>query len=194
MSNFQLPVVDFYVLPEEGNDLEIKTSKDVFLGKRTVMFMLPGAFTPTCSEQQLPGFEACHDQILDLGVDQVVCVSVNDAFVMRAWGRSLGVTKTILLPDGNGSFTEGLKALVSKGNKGFGMRAWRLAMIINESGVVEWAGVEEGQRANASDDPYEESTPERTIGALIQLQANNIASSEADANIAHSFEELAKQV
>jgi len=142
----------------------------------------------------LPGFEACYDEITKLGVDQVVCVSVNDAFVMRAWGKQLGIEKVKLLPDGNGSFTEGLKGLVSKGNLGFGMRAWRLAMIVSATGIVEWAGVEEGQRANASDDPYEESTPERVIGALIQLEANNVASAEADANIAHSFQELAAKV
>ena len=187
-----LPQVDFYLLPEEGNDIEIKTTKDIFLGKRTVLFMLPGAFTPTCSEQQLPGFEAVYDQIVDLGVDQVLCCSVNDAFVMRAWGKQLGVQKVKLLPDGNGSFSEGLKALVSKGNKGFGMRAWRLALVINETGVVEWAGVEDGQRANASDDPYEESTPQRVIGALLQLNAANDEAAQADANIAHSFAEMAK--
>ena len=176
-----LPQVDFYF--REGGETVVRTTKDVLGGKRTVIFMVPGAFTPTCSEQQLPGFEAYYDSIEQFGVEQVYCLAVNDAFVMNAWFDSLGIEKVKALPDGNGAFTQGIKAHVAKENLGMGARAWRLAMIVNENGVVEWIGVEQGQRANASDDPYEESTPERVIGALTMIKASEAAAAEADANI-----------
>lgn len=174
-----LPITDFY-LREEGKWV-VKTTKDIFGGKRTVLFMLPGAFTPTCSEYQLPGFEAFYDSFTEFGVDQVVCMAVNDAFVMNAWGESLGIEKVKLIPDGNGSFTNGIKALVPKENFGLGMRAWRLALIVSADGLIEWVGVEKGQRTNASDDPYEESTPERVLGALTIIKANEEAAKAADA-------------
>ena len=161
-----LPQVDFYL--REDGEWSVKTTKDIFGGKRTVLFMLPGAFTPTCTEQQLPAFEAFYDSITEFGVDQVLCMAVNDAFVMNAWGESLGIEKVKLIPDGNGAFTGGIKAAVSKENVGMGARAWRLAMIISAGGVPEWIGVEEGQRANASDDPYVNSTPEAVKAALAQ--------------------------
>ena len=184
MSSLNLPVVDFYML-DDNNNLVAKTTKDIFLGKRTVMIMVPGAFTPTCSEHQLPEFESVHDQILSFGCDQVVCTSVNDAYVMKAWAEKLGITKTIMLPDGNGFFAQGLKALVSKENKGMGGRFWRCAVIINAEGKVEWGAVEDGQRQNASDDPYEETTPERVIGGLLTLQASSNPS-EAELEFAQS--------
>ena len=173
----QLPQVDLYFRTD--GEWDIKTTTDVFLDKRTVLFMVPGAFTPTCSEQQLPGFEAAYDEITALGVDQVLCMSVNDAFVMNAWGESLGIKKVKLIPDGNGAFTTGLKAAVAKENLGFGVRAWRLAVIVNENGMVEWAGIEDGQRPNASDDPYSRSTPEEVIVALKTLKANAEAAETA---------------
>ena len=176
-----LPQVDFYL--REDGEWSVKTTKDIFGGKRTVLFMLPGAFTPTCTEQQLPAFEAFYDSITEFGVEQVLCMAVNDAFVMNAWGESLGIKKVKLIPDGNGAFTQGIKAMAAKENVGMGVRAWRLAMVVNADGLVEWVGVEPGQRANASDDPYGETTPERVIGALTMIKANEAASAAADANI-----------
>ena len=176
-----IPQIDFYFI--EDGKVDIKTTKDLFLGKRTVLFCLPGAFTPTCSTWQLPGFEEAHDDIIALGVDQVLCVSVNDGFVMNAWGKSLGIEKVKLVPDGNGYFTQGLKAVVAKENVGMGLRSWRIAFVINENGIVEWAGVEDGQRANASDDPYEETTPNKVIDAIKELNANNDAAANADDDI-----------
>jgi len=174
-TSMALPQVDFYL--REGGEWVIKTTKDIFLGKRTVLFMVPGAFTPTCSEQQLPGYEAAYEDLKAAGADQVICLSVNDAFVMNAWGESLGIEKVTLLPDGNGAFTAGIKAAVVKENLGMGMRAWRLALIIAKDGSPEWIGIEEGQRPNASDDPYEKSTPEATIAALQEL---NLAAAAAE--------------
>jgi len=170
-----LPQVDFYL--REGGEWAIKTTKDIFLGKRTVLFMVPGAFTPTCSDQQLPGYEAAYEDLKAAGADQVVCISVNDAFVMNAWGKSLGIEKVTLLPDGNGAFTSGVKAAVVKENFGMGIRSWRVALIINANGVPEWVGIEDGQRANASDDPYEKSTPEAALAALQEL---NLAAAAAE--------------
>ena len=175
-----IPQVDHYFV-EDGN-VNIKTTKDLFLGKRTVLFCIDGAFTDV-STTQLLGFEEAYADIISNEVDQVLCVSVNDGFVMSAWGGFLGIEKVKLVPDGNGYFTQGLKAVVAKENTGMGLRSWRIAFIINENGIVEWAGVEEGQRANASDDPYEETTPNNVIIALKELNANNAAADGADTDI-----------
>jgi len=134
-------------------------------GKKIVIFGLPGAFTPTCTEQQLPGFEAAYDEIKGYGIDEVYCLSVNDAFVMNAWFDSLGITKVKALPDGNGSFTTSAGMAVQKTNLGFAIRSWRYAIVV-DNGILEWSGVEEGKRDNASDDPYEASTPQRVVQYL----------------------------
>ena len=117
----QLPVTDFYL--RKDGEWDIKTSKDVFLGKRTVLVMVPGAFTPTCSSQQVPAFEKAYDKIVAKGVDQVVVMSVNDAFVMDAWKKDLKAKKLTFIADGNGTFTAGLKAHVAKTNRGMGSRS-----------------------------------------------------------------------
>ena len=180
-----IPQSDFYL--RKNGKWDIKTTKDIFLGKRTVLFMVPGAFTPTCSNQQVPEFEAAYNEITKYGVDQVLCMAVNDAFVMDAWAKSLKVKKVKMIPDGNGHFTIGVKAAIDKSNLGFGARSWRLALIVNENGIVEWAGVEEGKRDNASDDPYEESTPEKVIQALQAIKAAATAAKQAeDAAIAEA--------
>lgn len=158
-----LPIVDFIF--RENGEFVTRTSKEIFSDKRVVLFALPGAFTPTCTEQQLPGFEAAYDEIKGYGIDEVYCLSVNDAFVMNAWFDSLGVTKVKSLPDGNGAFTATVGMAVQKTNVGFAARSWRYALVVN-NGVLEWSGVEEGKRDNASDDPYEASTPQRVIQYL----------------------------
>ena len=159
----QIPYVDFIF--RENGEFVTRTSKDIFSGKRVVVFALPGAFTPTCSEQQLPGFEAAYDEIKALGIDEIYCLSVNDAFVMNAWFESQGIQKVKVLPDGNGAFTVSAGMAVQKTGVGLAVRSWRYATVIND-GMIEWAGVEEGKRDNASDDPYAESTPERVIQYL----------------------------
>lgn len=159
----QIPYVDFVF--REGGGFVTRTSAEIFSGKRVVLFALPGAFTPTCSERQLPGFEAAYDEIRSKGVDEVYCLSVNDGFVMNAWFDSLGIEKVKAIPDGNGAWTQSAKMAVTKENLGFGIRSWRYALVIN-NGAIEWAGVEPGQRGLASDDPYGESSPERVIQYL----------------------------
>jgi peroxiredoxin len=175
-----IPQTDFYFVFD--GEIDIKTTKDLFLGRRTVLFCVPGAFTEA-STTQLLGFEAAYEDIISNGIDQVLCVSVNDGYVMDAWAQAHGVHDVALVPDGNGYFTQGLKAVVAKENTGMGLRSWRVAFIINENGIVEWAGVEDGQRANSSDDPYEKTTPNEIILALKELNANNEAAEGADTDI-----------
>ena len=132
------------------------TTKDIFAGKRIIIFSLPGAFTPTCSTSHLPGYEAAYDQIKALGVDEVYCLSVNDAFVMYQWGKNMGAKNVKLLPDGNGEFSRKMGMLVEKSNLGFGMRSWRYSMVVND-GNVEKVFAEEGYSDNCETDPFEVS-------------------------------------
>jgi thioredoxin-dependent peroxiredoxin len=132
------------------------TTQDIFAGKRVVVFSLPGAFTPTCSTSHLPGYDAAYDEIKSLGVDEVYCVSVNDAFVMFQWGKNMEVKNVKLLPDGNGEFSRKIGMLVEKSNLGFGMRSWRYSMVVND-GKVEQAFIEPGYSDNCETDPFEVS-------------------------------------
>lgn len=141
------------------------TTDDYFKGKRVVVFSLPGAFTPTCSTYQVPGFEEHYDEIRSLGVDEVYCMSVNDAFVMNKWGKDQGVEKIKLIPDGSGRFTRQMGMLVDKDNLGFGMRSWRYAMVVND-GVVEAWFEEPGRSDNCPTDPYGETSPESILDYL----------------------------
>lgn len=138
------------------------TTQDLFAGKRVVLFSLPGAFTPTCSTFQLPGFELDYQKFKDAGIDEVYCVSVNDAFTMNAWGKDQNINNVKLIPDGNGDFTDGMGMLVEKFNLGFAMRSWRYAAVI-DNGVVEWMVEEPGRSDNCEEDPYVETTPEKVL-------------------------------
>lgn len=132
------------------------TTQDIFAGKRVVVFSLPGAFTPTCSTTHLPGYDAAYEEIKSLGIDEVYCVSVNDAFVMFQWGKNMDVKNVKLLPDGNGEFSRKIGMLVEKSNLGFGMRSWRYSMVVND-GKVEQAFIEDGYSDNCETDPFEVS-------------------------------------
>ena len=148
-----------------GGEFVFKTSQDLFAKKNVVLFSLPGAFTPTCSSQQLPGFERLFDRFKAQGIDEIYCVSVNDAFVMNEWGRSLGVKNVKLIPDGNGDFTRQMGMLVNKTNIGFGQRSHRYAAIVND-GVVAKMFEEPNRGDNAQGDPYGESSPENILDFL----------------------------
>ena len=132
------------------------TSDDVFAGKTVVLFALPGAFTPTCSSTHLPRYEALYDDFKAAGVDEVACLSVNDAFVMYQWGQHQGASKVFLLPDGNGEFSRKMGMLVDKSNLGFGMRSWRYSMLVRD-GVIEKMFVEPDADDNCPTDPFEVS-------------------------------------
>ena len=149
---------------------EIRDTSDFFAGKRVVLFSLPGAFTPTCSTYQLPNFEKLFPEFQANGIDEIYCLSVNDAFVMNAWGKQQGLENIKLIPDGSGEFTRKMGMLVAKDNLGFGMRSWRYAAIVND-GIVEAWFEEPGYTDNAEDDPYGESAPENVLDCLKALNA-----------------------
>ena len=136
------------------------TTDDLFKGKRVVMFSLPGAFTPTCSSEELPSYDRMYNEFKDMGIDDVYCVSVNDAFVMNAWARDLEIQHVKMIPDGCGTFTSNMGMLVAKPAQGFGMRSWRYAAVVND-GVVEKIFEEPGfNNFSDDDDPYVVSKPE----------------------------------
>ncbi|MBE9202096.1 MULTISPECIES: peroxiredoxin [unclassified Nodularia (in: cyanobacteria)] len=148
---------------------EDRTTQDIFAGKRVVVFSLPGAFTPTCSTSHLPRYEELYDQFKALGIDDVVCVSVNDAFVMFQWGKQQGATNVKLLPDGNGEFTRKMGMLVDKSNLGFGLRSWRYSMVVND-GKIEKIFIEAGYEDNCPTDPFEVSDADTMLGYLKQAK------------------------
>lgn len=129
----KIPFVTFKM--REGGEWIEKTTKELFAGKKIVVFALPGAFTPTCSSNHLPEYEKHYSNILATGVDDVYCISVNDAFVMNAWAKDQDIEKIKMLPDGNGDFTRMMGMLVDKSNLGFGMRSWRYSMLVDDRRV-----------------------------------------------------------
>lgn len=141
------------------------TSADYFKSKRVILFSLPGAFTPTCSTYQLPDFEKMYPEFKAEGIDEIYCISVNDAFVMNAWGKSQNLNNVKLIPDGSGEFTRKMGMLVHKDNLGFGMRSWRYAAIINDGLVEQWFE-EEGYSDNCDSDPYGVSSPQNIMEKL----------------------------
>ena len=159
----RVPAVKFIF--RENGEFVTRSAIDLFSGKRVVIFSLPGAFTPTCSAYQLPGYEEKYDEFTSLGIDAIYCISVNDAFVMNAWAKDLVIEKVKMIPDGNADFTREMGMLVSKGNLGFGNRSWRYAAVIDD-GVVEWMTVEPGQKSEATEDPYGMTTPEEMLKYL----------------------------
>ncbi|MBK6848483.1 MAG: peroxiredoxin [Proteobacteria bacterium] len=142
-----------------------RTTDELFKGKRVVLFALPGAFTPTCSSTHLPGYEELFDQLRAQGVDSVICLSVNDAFVMFKWGKDLGASKVFLLPDGSGEFTRKMGMLVAKDNLGFGLRSWRYSMVVNDK-KIEKMFVEAGFSDNCGSDPFEVSDAKTMLAYL----------------------------
>ena len=157
---YQVPEVQFVF--RESGEFVIRTTSELFDKKRVIVFSLPGAFTPTCSAYQLPGFEEKYEDFAALGIDAIYCVSVNDGFVMNAWVQDQNIEKVKLIPDGNAYFTRSMGYLVNKSNLGFGDRSWRYAAIV-DNGVIEKIFVEDGMRDNADTDPYEVSTPENVL-------------------------------
>jgi thioredoxin-dependent peroxiredoxin len=142
-----------------------KTTKEIFGGKRVVLFALPGAFTPTCSSTHLPRYEELYEEFKGQGIDKIICLSVNDAFVMFQWGKQQGAKNVFLLPDGNGEFSRKMGMLVEKSNIGFGLRSWRYAMVVND-GKIEKMFVEPGFEDNCGDDPFEVSDADTVLAYL----------------------------
>ena len=150
------------------------TTDDYFKGKRVVLFSLPGAFTPTCSTYQLPGFENGFGDFKAQGIDEIYCMSVNDSFVMNKWAEAQGLKNVKVIPDGSGEFTRRMGMLVRKDNLGFGLRSWRYAAIVND-GVVEAWFEEPGLSDNHPEDPYGVSSPETVLNWLVEANTDAAA-------------------
>ena len=140
-----------------------KTTNDLFKDKKIVMFGLPGAFTPTCSGERLPKYEERYDEFIANGVDDVYCISVNDAFVMNAWARDLGIKKVKMIPDGDGAFTRSLGMLINKPVQGFGMRSWRYSTFIDNKNITHFNEEPGLNNLGLDDDPYEVSDPDTML-------------------------------
>lgn len=149
--------------PFRWQDLSIRQA---FTGKKVVVFSLPGAFTPTCSNEQCPAFERLYEDFRQTGIDEVYCIAVNDAFVMYQWGKNLGLEKVKLLPDGSGNFTRRMGMLIDKDHLGFGLRSWRYAMVVDDNQIVSWFEEPGINDVGEDNDPYDQSAPERVLEAL----------------------------
>ena len=150
------------------------TTSDYFAGKRVVLFSLPGAFTPTCSTYQLPGFENGFADFAAQGIDAIYCMSVNDSFVMNQWAKAQGLQNVQVIPDGSGEFTRRMGMLVRTDNLGFGQRSWRYAAVINDGVVEAWFEVP-GLCDNHGEDPYGVSSPETVLNWLVEANKEQAA-------------------
>jgi glutaredoxin-like protein len=137
------------------------TSEEVFAGKTVVVFSLPGAFTPTCSSTHVPRYNQLAPTFHRHGVDEVVCISVNDAFVMNEWRNEQKAFNLTFLPDGNGDFSRGMGMLVPKNDLGFGERSWRYSMLVKD-GVIEKMFIE----PDVPGDPFEVSDADTMLGYI----------------------------
>jgi glutaredoxin-like protein len=155
----KVPQVTFRT--RRGSDWVNRTSDDIFAGRTVVAFSLPGAFTPTCSSSHVPRFNQLARAFARHGVDEIVCISVNDAFVMNEWQESQKAWGITFLPDGNGEFTEKMGMLVRKDDLGFGARSWRYSMLVRD-GVIEKMFIE----PEVPGDPYDVSDADTMLDYL----------------------------
>jgi len=137
------------------------TTDDIFKGKTVIVFSLPGAFTPTCSSTHVPRYNQLTPVFKQNGVDEVVCVSVNDAFVMNEWKSEQGADNITFIPDGNGEFSEGMNMLVNKADLGFGKRSWRYSMLVKD-GVIDKMFIE----PDVPGDPFEVSDADTMLSYI----------------------------
>ena len=149
----------------QGDEWVDVTSDEIFKGKTVAVFSLPGAFTPTCSSTHLPRYNELAGVLAENGVDDIVCLSVNDTFVMNAWLADQEADNIRVLPDGNGEFTDGMGMLVDKQDLGFGKRSWRYSMLVKD-GIIDKMFIE----PNKPGDPFEVSDAD-TMLAYINPQA-----------------------
>tara|TARA_B110000967_G_scaffold121763_1_gene124359 strand:+ start:1086 stop:1679 length:594 start_codon:yes stop_codon:yes gene_type:complete len=161
-SPFRIPNVIFRTRVRDALDKgyvwDDVTTQKLFAGKRCILFSLPGAFTPTCTERQVPDFEAMFPLFKQHGIDEIYCMSVNDTFVMNAWAKNLELKHVKVIPDGSAIFTTFMDMDVQKDNLGFGIRSWRYALIVNDM-RIEKSFIEQGKEDNADLDPYEATNP-----------------------------------
>lgn len=154
-------IPDVTLRTRQGASWKDVSTREVFAGKKVVVFALPGAFTPTCSSSHVPRYDELAPEFERLGVDSIVCISVNDAFVMEEWAKSQNARHVQFLPDGNAELTSKLGMLVDKRQLGFGQRSWRYSMFVND-GVIEKAFVE----PERDGDPFEVSDADTMLRYL----------------------------
>jgi len=159
MEGKKVPTCTFPV--REGDSWQKITTDDLFKGKKVVVFSLPGAFTPTCSSTHLPRYNELASTFFDNGIDSIVCVSVNDTFVMNEWKKDQHADNIIFIPDGTGAFTDGMGMLVDKSDIGFGKRSWRYSMLVND-GIVEKMFIE----PEVEGDPFEVSDADTMLNYI----------------------------
>ena len=164
----KVPDVKFQI--RVGADWATKSSDDYFKGKKVVLFALPGAYTPTCSSTHLPRYNELIEDFKTAGVDDVVCLSVNDTFVMNAWQENQKAKDITMLPDGNGEFSEKLGFLVEKNDLGFGKRSWRYSMLVND-GVIEKMFIEDEKPG----DPFDSSDADTMLNYLNKEASPSVA-------------------
>ena len=166
----RLPTTIVNTLGSDG-EIELKYSTEWFKNRKVIFFAVPGALTPTCTNQ-LSDFEKNYDKFKEFGIDGLVCCSVNDAFVMKNWFEKLNIKNVEYFPDGNVIFTHSMGMIAGKQHLGWGDRSWRYAMIV-EDGVIKAWFEEPGFNMFGSDnDPYQETTAENMLGLLKYLQEN----------------------
>ena len=154
-------VPDTVFRTRRGHEWVDISSDELFGGKTVVVFSLPGAFTPTCSSSHVPRYNQLAARFRAHGVDEIVCISVNDAFVMNEWQKSQGADEIRFIPDGNGDFTRGMGMLVDKEQLGFGKRSWRYSMLVKD-GVIEKMFVE----PEVPGDPFEVSDADTMLAYI----------------------------
>ncbi len=155
------PVPQVTFRTRRGEEWVNLDSRDIFNGRNVIVFSLPGAFTPTCSSSHLPGYNQLARAFKEKGVDEIVCISVNDTFVMNEWARDQNAEHVTLLPDGNGEFTEKMGMLVDKSDIGFGARSWRYSMVV-KNGVIDKMFIE----PDVPGDPFEVSDAETMLNYI----------------------------
>lgn len=159
MEGKKVPQVTFHT--RQGDKWVDVTTDDLFKGKTVIVFSLPGAFTPTCSSSHLPRYNELAKEFKKLGIDEIICMSVNDTFVMNAWKADQDAENVMVIPDGNGEFTKGMGMLVEKNDLGFGQRSWRYSMLVRD-GIVEKMFIEPQEPG----DPFKVSDADTMIKYL----------------------------
>jgi glutaredoxin-like protein len=155
-----VPEVTFRTRTAEGQWKDVST-REVFAGKKVVVFALPGAFTPTCSSSHVPRYNELAPEFKQRGVDEIACISVNDAFVMNEWAKEQNAERICFLPDGNGEFSRAMGMLVDKASLGFGQRSWRYSMLV-EDGVIKKMFIE----PDVEGDPFQVSDADTMLKYL----------------------------
>jgi len=139
----KIPNVDFITRPEK--DFVTITSDQIFKDKKIILFAVPGAFTPTCNDYHLPGYEIEYDEFKNLGVNEIYCLSVNDPFVLKAWSKSLNIKNIKMLPDNNMNFSKAIDMLTDRSKSGMGIRSKRYSMFVDNKNIIKVFVDEDGK-------------------------------------------------